>query len=250
MADETLDDRSDADEHHEADDEVQTPRGRRRLWVAILAAVVILAGLGVGLGLTVGSGSSGPVGPEGVPLQNVPDLASADSTVSGAPVDGITCRRFMDQEDPYHVHAHVTIFVNGQQVRIPAGAGITPPRVSEHVPGGTFFDSGPNDCLYWLHTHANDGIIHIEAPAKQSFTLGQFFDIWGQPLSPSQVGPAKGPVVAFLNGQRFAGDPRDIPLDAQAAIQLDVGTPVVPFKPITFHVIGLCSTNCTALPGS
>ena len=250
MADETLDDRTDLDEHGDDHDEVQGPRRRRRLWVAILAAVIILAGLGIGLGLTVGSGSPGPVGPEGVPLQNVPDLASADSTVSGAPVDGITCRRFMDQEDPYHVHAHVAIFVNGQEMRIPAGAGITPPRASQQVPGGTFFDSGPNDCLYWLHTHANDGIIHIEAPAKQNFTLGQFFDIWGQPLSAGQVGPAKGPVVAFLNGRRFAGDPRDIPLDAQEVIQLDVGTPVVPFKPMTFHVIGLCSTNCTALPGS
>jgi hypothetical protein len=255
MADEDLDDQAadgeQGDDHDRGDDDgVRAPRRSRRFWMAIAAAVVILAGLGIGLGLTLGSGSSGPVGPEGVPLQNVPDLASADTTVGGRSVDGITCRRFMDQTDPYHVHAHIAVFVNGHEMRVPAGAGITPPRASAQVPGGTFIDSGPTDCLYWLHTHADDGIIHIEAPSQQSFTLGQFFDIWNQPLGPDQVGPAKGAVVAFLNGRRFTGDPRDIPLEAQGVIQLDVGTPVVPFKPISFHVIGLCSTSCTALPGS
>jgi hypothetical protein len=56
--------------------------------------------------------------------------------------------------------------------------------------------------------------------------------------------------VAFLNGKRFAGNPRDVPLTGQADIQLDVGSPVVPFKPLTFKVIGLCSTSCSAIPGT
>jgi len=30
-------------------------------------------------------------------------------------------------------------------------------------------------------------------------TLGDFFDEWGQPLGPGQVGPAKGHVVALYN---------------------------------------------------
>ena len=235
----------------EDDEEDYAPRWSRRRWVAVVVAVLVLAGLGLGLGLSLGSGSSNAaVGPEGVPLQNVPDLASPDSTLGGAPVDGITCRKEMDQQDPYHVHAHVAIFVNGQPVRIPAGAGIVPPRASEQISGGEFVDSGSRDCLYWLHVHADDGIIHVEAPAPQAFTLGQFFDIWGQPLGTDQVGPARGPVVAFLDGKRFTGNPRDIPLAAQAVIQLDVGTPVVAFKPLTFKVIGLCSTSCSALPGS
>jgi hypothetical protein len=156
----------------------------------------------------------------------------------------------MAQTDPYHVHAHVDIFVDGKQVRIPAGAGIVPPRVAQQIPGGLFVDSGEKDCLYWLHVHADDGIIHVEAPSKGNYTLGQFFDIWGQPLGTDQVGPAHGPVVAFFNGKRFTGNPRDIPLQSQADIQLDVGTPVVPFKPLTFKVTGLCSTSCSTIPGS
>jgi len=47
---------------------------------------------------------------------------------------------------------------------------------------GTFLDVGIYDCLYWLHTHVADGIIHIETPGERSFTLGEFFDIWNQPL--------------------------------------------------------------------
>lgn len=233
------------------DDESYAPRWSRRAWGATAVAILVLVGLGLGLGLTLGRGSSGaPVGPEGVPVQHVPDLASPDSTVKGTPVDGITCRPTMDQTAKYHVHAHLAIFVNGRQLRVPAGAGIVPPRASEQIPGGLFVDSGSDDCLYWLHVHADDGIIHIEAPAKENFTLGQFFDVWGQPLGPDQVGPAHGAVVAYLNGTRFAGNPRNVPLLSQAVIQLDVGSPVVPFKPLNFKVIGLCSTSCSAIPTS
>jgi hypothetical protein len=44
---------------------------------------------------------------------------------------------------------------------------------------------------------------------------------------PSQVGPASGRVTAIYNGQRYLGDPRQIPLTAHAQIQLDVGRPLV-----------------------
>lgn len=236
---------------YETDDDYDGSGGRsRRKMAALVAAVVVLVGLGVGLGLGLSGGSAAAAsGPEGVPVQNVPDLASADTTLAGTPVDGMTCRRNMAATDPYHVHVHVSIFVNGQQERLPAGAGIVPPRASVQVPGGTFVDAGSSDCLYWLHVHADDGIIHVEAPQQENFVLGQFFDIWGQPLGPDQVGPARGPVVAFDNGKQFTGNPRDIPLTSQSVIQLDVGTPVVAFRPMTFKVIGLCSTSCSALPG-
>ncbi len=35
-------------------------------------------------------------------------------------------------------------------------------------------------CFYWLHTHTEDGIIHIESPVQRTFTLGHFFAIWGR----------------------------------------------------------------------
>ena len=36
----------------------------------------------------------------------------------------------------------------------------------------------PEKCIYWLHTHDNSGIMHIESPTKRNFTLGQFLQIW------------------------------------------------------------------------
>lgn len=151
----------------------------------------------------------------------------------------------MIQSVHFHIHVHLAIFVNGRQLRIPAGAGIAAPRLSEQLPAGLFMDNGVTGCLYWLHVHADDGIIHIEAPYKHTFTLGQFFDVWRQPLGPDQVGPATGTVVAFENGTRFAGNPRNIPLLSQAVVQLDIGTPVVPFQPLMFTVTGGCASNVT-----
>ncbi len=238
----------------ELDDDEQdydSPPRRRWLRFGAMAAVVLLVGLGLGLGFTLAGSSSGAQsGPEGVPVQQVPDLASANSTVSGSPVDGITCRKTMLQDVNYHIHVHLSIFVNGVQYRLPAGAGIVPPRTNELLQGGLFVDNSSGSCLYWLHVHANDGIIHVESPTKQTFTLGQFFDVWDQPLGPNQVGPARGPVVAFQDGKRVEGDPRNIPLLSQSVVQLDVGEPVVPFKPMKFTVTGLCSLTCTPPPSS
>jgi hypothetical protein len=230
----------------EAWDDAEDYDGRPRTWIrlAAVAGIVALAGVGLGLWLSLGgSSSSAHTGPEGVSIQKVPDLASPDTTVAGAPVDGIECGSGSDE---YHIHAHLAIFVNGRQERIPAGAGIVSPRSSEQTPKGLFVDNSGNSCLYWLHAHADDGIIHVESPSKEDFSLGQFFDIWGQPLGNDQVGPARGTVVAFVNGKRFVGNPRDIPLLNQADIQLDVGNPAVPFKPFKFNVTGQCSQtqNC------
>jgi hypothetical protein len=220
-----------------------------------VAVVLVLALVGVGLALWLSGGGGGAPagGPEGVAIQQVPDLASADSTASGGVVDGITCRTTMLQKVGYHIHVHVDIFVNGRQKRIPAGAGIAAPRFPEHLSTGLFVDNSSTSCLYWLHVHANDGIIHIESPVRRTFTLGQFFDIWGQPLGPDQVGPARGRVVAFENGHRLTGSPRNIPLLTHAVIQLDVGSPVVAFQPVQFKVTGLCGAgtlSCSSTSGS
>ena len=248
------DDHDDPDHGEDFEGDYDDGGYRRRFprWAIALLVVIVLGGGGIGLGVGLSSHTAAASGPEGVPIQNVPDLASADSTASGSPVDGITCRQSMDQAVKYHIHDHLDIFVNGQQRRLPAGAGIAAPRLSEHLTTGLFIDNSPEGCVYWLHVHSYDGIIHIESPVEKTFSLGQFFDIWGQPLSPDQVGPARGTVTAFLNGQRFNGDPRDIPLVVHGTIQLDVGT-VVPFQPVSFSVKGLCGAGtlrCTISGGS
>jgi hypothetical protein len=219
------------------------PARRRALPFVALAAVVVLAGCGLGVWFALSAGRAPAAGPEGVALQQVPDLAAADTTAAGNPVDGITCRTAAQQVVRYHIHVHVDFFVDGHQERIPAGAGIPAPRLAEHFPSGVFYDNSVNGCLYWLHVHTTDGIIHVEAPAVATYTLGQFFDIWQQPLGPEQVGPARGTVVAFVNGRRFIGDPRDIPLLPHGVVQLDVGSPAVPFEPVDFHVSGLCGSG-------
>jgi hypothetical protein len=171
-------------------------------------------------------------GPEEVGMTNGSPLATTSNTASGQTVDGIQCQT--NEQLVSHVHTHLTIYVNGQARVIPYGIGI-PGFQAVQVSRGPFVESG--NCFYWLHTHTTDGIIHIESPSVSSqFTLGQFFEEWGVPLSSTQVGTATGKVTVFVTvpGYQtgiYTGDPRNVPLGQHYEIQLDVGTPIVaPYK--------------------
>jgi hypothetical protein len=166
--------------------------------------------------------AQGPLGPEAISIPSAPVLANTVTTATGAPVDGVSCDT--SEQVVYHIHVHLTVFVAGTQRQIPFGIGI-PNALAQSTHQGAFVVSG--SCFYWLHTHAADGIIHVESPTQRTYTLGQFFEIWGQTLSATQVGPAKGTVVAFYNGKQYLSDPRNIPLTPHADVQLDVGTPLV-----------------------
>ncbi len=161
-----------------------------------------------------------PIGqPTGFPVPDlrkniIPDTATGGR---GQAVDGIPCQSM--EVGVLHIHSHLSIFYNGKAVQVPGFIGMTP------TPTG--------GCLYWIHTHGPDGIIHVEAgdvsaPNGGPFTLGTFFHIWGQPLSKNEVGPFKAPVTAFVNGVPYDGDPNAIPLRAHQRITLEVGNPVVP----------------------
>ena len=69
---------------------------------------------------------------------------------------------------------------------------------------------------------------------QRTYTLGDFFDVWGQPLDSTRVGPARGHVTAIVDGRVFEGDPRRIPLLAHAQIQLEVRRPLVAPERIAF----------------
>jgi len=228
-------------------------RKRRRLWLACSGAAIVVIGLVVGITLALSGGggasatsnlhlaplsslgalqpapAAGPAGPEQVPVPSAAALAGTAGAVTGQPKDGISCQT--SEQTLFHIHAHLTVFVNGSARQVPAAIGI-PGAVAQSTPAGSFVGQGT--CFYWLHTHAADGIIHIESPVHRTYTLGNFFDEWGQPLSTSRVGPASGHVVAIYNGQVFTGDPRNIPLTAHAQIQLEVGSPLVAPEQITF----------------
>jgi hypothetical protein len=157
-------------------------------------------------------------------------LAGTAGQASGAPVDGVESSS--SEQVLFHIHAHLQIYINGKQKLVPYGVGIVPPYDLETTPDGPFVDGGT--AFYWLHTHDETGVVHVESPQQRAFTLGDFFDIWHQPLGPDRVGPSTGPLTAFVNGKQVTGDPRNIPLDAHAVIQLDLGGPVVPPQPYTF----------------
>jgi hypothetical protein len=172
----------------------------------------------------------GPLGPEGVPIPRAPALASPRLLANGEQIDGIACEA--SEQVLFHIHAHLTIFVHGAPYRVPAGIGIAQPYSIEQTPSGAFISGAT--CFMWLHTHSADGIIHTESPIQRTYTLGDFFDVWGQPLGRHRVGPARGHVTALYNGQLFTGNPRQIPLLAHAQIQLEVGTPLIAPERIAF----------------
>jgi hypothetical protein len=238
-------------------------RRKRRVRLAVAGSVVAVAGLAAGITVaTTGGGSpasggssgqggaalaalatlgtlrpapaGGPMGPEGVPIPSAAALAGTASKATGQAVDGISCDT--SEQTLFHIHAHLTIFVNGVPRQVPAAIGI-PGAVAQQTSAGPFIGSGT--CFYWLHTHAADGIVHIESPVQRTYRLGEFFDEWGQPLGPDQVGPAKGHVTVIYNGKVFEGNPRDVPLTAHAQIQLEVGTPLVAPESISWTGTGL-----------
>jgi hypothetical protein len=151
-------------------------------------------------------------------------FVSSGAAASGRTIDGIRCET--DERVLVHVHAHLAIFVDGRPRTVPAGIGIAPPRSEQETPDGTFVSSG--SCFYWLHSHTDDGVIHIESPRRRTYTLGDYFDIWNQPLGRGRVGAARGPVHAYVDGKRYMGDPRRIELVSHRLIQLDVGSTTAP----------------------
>jgi hypothetical protein len=165
-----------------------------------------------------------------VPVPHAGALAPPRLLANGQQIDGIACQA--GEQVLFHIHAHLTIFVDGVPRQVPAGIGIAPPYEVEQTASGAFIAGGT--CFMWLHTHSADGIVHTESPIKRTYTLGDFFDIWGQPLSRQRVGPARGPVTSFFDGRVFAGNPRQIPLLAHAQIQLEVDKPLVAPEHIAF----------------
>jgi hypothetical protein len=178
----------------------------------------------------------GTLGPEGVPLQLGTPLAAPNTGLTGAPVDGIQCNT--TEQLTYHHHAHLAIFINGQMRPVPLGIGMVPPATVQQTSAGNFA-TGSQTCLYWLHVHAQDGILHIESPAPKTYELAQFFGIWHQALSSNQIGPYKGTVTATVDGKPWSGDPGQIPLNEHAQVVLNLGGPVVTPPPISWSGTGL-----------
>jgi hypothetical protein len=124
------------------------------------------------------------------------------------PIDGVYCDQL--EQTQYHHHVHLTIYINGQPVPFPAGMGIAGTQTSP-------------TCYYWLHTHATDGVIHIEAPAQHSFSLKNFLDIWQsfaasntQYTFPTQLSLPDGWTM-YVNGKKVSSDFSKIDISSNQA---------------------------------
>ncbi len=134
----------------------------------------------------------------------------ADNSSSSAAtvIDGIECNT--NEFTSFHIHAHLDFYVNGNHLTVPERIGIV-----------------DNKCLYWMHTHDASGVIHIESPKSQEFTLQQFIDIW----KTTEGFPIQGSTPKiFVNGQSVNSISNDTKINGHDEIALVYGNipPVIP----------------------
>ncbi len=137
--------------------------------------------------------------------------------------DGLSCAT--QEGQLLHFHVYLALYENGQQVTVPANTGIT------------------NTCIYPLHVHAGEAdIIHIESATQTNYTLGEFFAIWGEPLTATQVGnvhvDSSHPLIFETVDSTgkvtvVRGDPWNIQLASHETIYILYNSPHVQATPYT-----------------
>ncbi|HET7526693.1 MAG TPA: hypothetical protein VFK10_12185, partial [Burkholderiaceae bacterium] len=137
---------------------------------------------------------------------------------TGSPVGGMNCGPAV-QTVAYFTQ--LSIWRNGTQIQIPDRAGIVRDASNNLV------------CVYPVHTHTSDfsGRIHKEGPDNTTYTLGNFFQVWGMPLQAGNVANMTDtPMNVYVidNGviSQFTGDPATIQLQSHRHIAIVLGTPV------------------------
>lgn len=179
-----------------------------------------------------------------------PNDGDTPSGGQGQTVDGIPC--LGDMVTTYHIHSFVGIIVDGHQLALPDGIGMQNPGADgtySGIPNWTEYAS----CYYYIHTHDASGVFHAESPAgapltASLFTLGNVFDIWGMPLSSTQIGPYTGTVRTYVANvplktaqvlpsyyTLYSGDPSTIPIYSHTTTWLEIGPYYVP--PSSFPVL-------------
>jgi hypothetical protein len=175
-----------------------------------------------------------PAGPDGIALETGALLDPPGATIEGQTIDGIQCNR--QDQLAYQAYAHLLVDVDGHPRALPGDIGLINPRTHQ---SGTTTTYSQGLCTYWVGTRAANGLIAVHSPVPETYTLGDLFDIWGEPLSGRQVAEAHGRVTATVNGRKWRGSPRAIPLREHEAIQLAVGRPVPRFQPVNWSVTDL-----------
>ncbi len=127
-------------------------------------------------------------------------------------IDGVSC--VPTNPTAVRIHANLQILYQETPVAVPAKIGVK------------------GDCTYWLHTSDDSGVIAITLPESQkhhTYTLGTFFNIWGQPISKHQVATLKTSdsvqMKVWVDGKPYHGNPADIPLTSHRNIVIQFGPP-------------------------
>jgi hypothetical protein len=153
------------------------------------------------------------VGRDTLPPWSAPSDAAAAMRAAGLPM-------LSREGSVEHIHAHLDVRINGQSVEVPAMIGIDRRGISP------------------VHTHDSTGVIHIESPVEQTFTLGEFFTEWDVGLSTDSIGGLQSSdgktLRAFVNGKPATGNPAALPIKAHDEIVLFYGT-VQPGESIPAH---------------
>ena len=116
---------------------------------------------------------------------------------------------------PRWERAHVELFANRLVLLLPKGIG------------------AGHRCTYPVRTTEPTGVVEYAPAARPS--LGDLFDVWGQPLSVRGFAGFHGAVSAWVGGRRWHGDPRAIPLTRHAEVVVEVGGYIPPH---TFYLFG------------
>jgi hypothetical protein len=128
-------------------------------------------------------------------------------------------------KETFHIHSLLHIYVNGLLVPLPKDIGID---AAHHL-------------LSSLHTHDSSGVIHMEAPHRFNFTLGDFFAVWGVKLGPDQVGGLKGlggDHLHFLINGRTLRNPAAYVMHNHDSIVIGYGAPnSFPHTPSTYPLV-------------
>ncbi len=187
-----------------------------RVFVAVIAAALLTAAC------SSGGGSSGNAAANAQPPTSgdMPWPAPSDpmARTVAAGLQPETAERLQ-----YHVHAHLDVFQNGKRILVPGGIGIDikNPNVQQSEIGGFPAYGGitgcDKPCISPLHTHDASGTLHTESATRKNNTFGQFLTEWGVTLPPG--------TAVYVNGKKFTGDPKTIPLSNNKEIAVVIGTP-------------------------
>ncbi len=127
------------------------------------------------------------------------------------PVTTVGCQahQVCDSTQAMHIHPRIYIYNGEASIPIPSCIGnlnapCNGPYADHTLDHFLDLREGTLGTLAPIHTHDASGYIHVEARVIRAFTLGEFFDIWGKPLGPTQawdfVADAGHKITLTVNG--------------------------------------------------